>query len=236
MVSRAVLPLLVSALVTGACGSTSDIQRPEVEGPPRFVAATAQRHADQFDGSELAIRPAGSEQEQAATAYLLGVLQRNGYITRLDPVPVRDLYRATNLIAQPPTGGEPDAVVVVPYDTPRSGGIDGSALGVFLELSRALSAADPDSRVHFVALGAEHAQIEGGSLGSRRLARFLLDQDQRPVVFQLVDVSRTGPFTQGQVSVAPDIFREAGFDRRIVSGGIDEVGTELFGLLSGSPR
>lgn len=239
-VGLAALLAIVAFLVFSPSGG--DFGRREVPGPPSVQPAAVAAHAAQFD-VDLPERAAGSQQEQAAATYLLGVLQRNGYVVRLDPVPVGDLVASTNLIAQPAQISEVATFVVVPYgsgDTPN-----GESIGLFLEVARALSVADPDHRVGFVALGAEFTERAEGSLGSRRLARFLLDEDLDPAIVQIVDVAegletsvtgdgvtRSGP----HLEVAPDVFAEAGFDRVLVAGSADELGPTLLGLLRGSRR
>lgn len=213
--------LSLAVIAASACGGTAEFEPTDAEGPPRFEPTTARAHAQQFEDPELADRPAGSAAEQAANVYLLGVLQRNGYISRLDAVPVRDLYSSTNVIAQPRTGGEPQIVVVVPSDTPPGGGDTAPALGAFLEVSRALNVADPEHRVHFAAVGSDHAEVESGRLGSRRLAQLLLDQGFSPEIVELVERD-------------PDVFSDAGFERTLITGDIEEIGAELFDYLLGS--
>jgi hypothetical protein len=184
-------PLIVGAfvLLTACTGEVQKFEAQEVEGPPEVRLDVVEQHADQFE-SDVPERPAGSEEEQIAAAYILGTMQQNGYFARLDSVPVADLFRSTNVIAEPEGGGEdPDAVVVVPYGTGPDSPKNSEALGLFLELSRALNVAAPGHKVQFAALGAEYSDREGGSLGSRRLARFMLDEGQDPLVVQLVEVS-----------------------------------------------
>jgi hypothetical protein len=142
------------------------------------------RHAAQFD-EELARRPPGSQEEEAAAGYLLGHLQRAGYRVLLQGVPVANAVSSVDLVALPPAGGRPSAVVAVAYDSGPEGGGYGEALGTFLELGRALGAARPRHSIELVGLGAEHADESGGHLGSRRLARLLLDSGDHPVVITL---------------------------------------------------
>jgi hypothetical protein len=240
--TRQVMVSAVMVALTTACGiTTTQVEAPEIEGPPEFVVTTALQHAEQFQDTELRHRPAGSEQEQAATAYILGILQRNGYVSRLDAVPVRDLYRATNLIAQPRPGGPPEVMVTVAYDTPADAEDERAsqgalALGLFLELSRALNAANPEHGVHFAALAAEHSEVEGGRLGSTRLARLMLDEGQTPRVIELADIRTQGGYQDDGAPPGADVFGQAGFDRVIIAGGIEEAGEALFELLSGNPR
>jgi hypothetical protein len=142
------------------------------------------RHAREFD-RDLARRPAGSQEEEAAAAYLLAHLQHSGYVARLEPVPVANTVNSTDVIALPPSGRDPEVVVAVPYDTAQQAAPGGAALGLFLELARALRVADPRHSVEFVALGAERTPVQGGHLGARRLAQLLIDEDRDPLVVTL---------------------------------------------------
>jgi len=148
------------------------------------------RHAEQFD-AELRRRLAGSQQEEAAAAYILGHLQRAGYAARLEAVPVADTVNSTDVIAIPPGAEDPDILVAVGYDTGHGSDDDGAAIGLFLELARALARAQPRHSVEFVALGAERSLIDGGLLGSRRLVRLLLDEGQDPLVITIEEVGGT---------------------------------------------
>lgn len=148
-------------------------------------------HTRQFE-TEIPVRTAGSQQEQIASSYLIAHLQQAGYQVLLEGVPVADLVRSTDVIALPPAGGGPRVVVAVAYDTPERGSPGGGELGAFLELARALAVAEPGHEVEFAALGAEHATHDGGLLGSRRLAKLLIEDDHRPEVFVL------GPMSTGQ--------------------------------------
>jgi hypothetical protein len=112
-------------------------------GDPRATLELAGR----LDDDELRRRPAGSRPESLAGTYLLGHLHGSGYATVLDPVPVADLVRSTNIVAVAPAGPAPSVVVVTPYDTPEQGALSGGALAVFLEVARALRmAAELDPR------------------------------------------------------------------------------------------
>ena len=142
------------------------------------------RHARQFD-DELAMRRAGSQQEFAAGAYIVAHLQQAGYTTRLDAVPVENLIRSTNVVALPPSGGVPHAVVAVGYDAPQDGAPNGEAVGVFLEVARAFKLLHPQHEVEFVALGAENTQLRGGHLGAEKLAATVVDFEPEPLVIML---------------------------------------------------
>jgi hypothetical protein len=221
-----------------------------------------EKHAGQFD-VDLPDRVAGSDEELAASTYILGTLQRAGYTVRLDPVPVGNLVNSSNVIALPPSGDDPAYMVVVPYDVnPTKSAREpfGRALGLFLELARALRAVDPDHYVAFGALGAEFSERNGGALGSRRLARYLLDEDQDPVIVRLlndIDLDPEGQAygpgsepldeifaeqcrarTEGECSSAgplrtiePDPLKEAGFRQILVTGGVEDVGAALLEYL-----
>jgi hypothetical protein len=211
-------------------------------------------HAAQFDET-IGDRPAGSQREFAASTYILGHLQQAGYVPLLDPVPVEDTVRSTNVVAPPPRGAEPRVVVTAAYDT--APGIDetGVTLGVWLELARALYARAPDHAVEFVALGAEHSQLYGGNLGSRRLIEFLRDDDLEPLVISIealsedgdaalvfgLDAERVLSFGQDldvpvrraeRADDADELFVQAGVSHVAVSGGAHPVADLLLELLA----
>lgn len=239
--------------MVAACGGEQvPFETPDVPGPPEVEIEVALQHADGFR-TDVPERPAGSGEEQAAAAYILGTLQQNGYFARLDAVPVEDLVRSTNVVAQPAGGAEARALVVVPYGT-GPGAPDGDvALGLFLELARALNVTAPGHKVQFVALGAEFTDTQGGSLGSRRLAQILLDEGEEPFVVELGAITQEGEMEAsgdraedllalGEGSgegAAPlrsvDVFGEAGFERLSVGGGIEDVADALLEFLAALP-
>lgn len=247
-------PLLASLAVAAACSTLPEGQRstkPAV-GPPRVEQETVERHARQFDEEEPE-RPAGSQEEFAASAYIVAHLTEAGYVSRLDAVPVQDLVRSTNVVALPPGGAEPGVIVVTGYDSGPGSPPVGLALGTWLEVARALRAVQPGHAVQFVALGAEHAEVEGGNLGSRRLAQQLADEDRAPHVIVLDAIgdrafAATGAAgekleeeARGQgvagggavpASRAGDVFAAAGFDTTVVSGPPEAVGPVLLAYLA----
>ncbi|HYZ46281.1 MAG TPA: hypothetical protein VE712_01320 [Actinomycetota bacterium] len=188
---RATKLLLVAFLVAACAPAREGPRAASAEGPEQVQVEVAHRHAEQFD-EELPARRAGSQQEEAAAAYVLGHLQRAGYVTRLEAVPVADTVNSTDVIAVPPRGDDPAAVVAVPLDTGPNPSGGGTSIGIFLELARALAAARPRHDVGFAALGAEHAPVDGGYLGTRRLARTLLDDGSHPLVLTLESLRRRG--------------------------------------------
>ena len=221
-------------------------------------------HAGQFDGP-LAERPAGSQREFAAATYILAHLQEAGYTPLLDPVPVKDLIRSTNVIASPPRAADMETVVVVPYDSGPGSSSTGTSIGTWLELARALYAAAPDHSTGFVALGAEHASVGGGNLGSRRLAEYLIDRGAHPLVIVVGSITKSGVFAaagsgadalnrsarslglERGTSAQPGsptaaVFAKAGFAEATVSGSVASVGRVLLDALaadasaSASPR
>jgi hypothetical protein len=222
---------------------------PAPSGPPYVRPEVVARHAEQFD-DELAERPAGSQQELAAATYILGHLQKAGYVARLDSVPVRDLVRSTNVVALPPRGDTPEVVVTVAYDSGSSRGRAGADIGLFLELARAFNASGSRASVEFVALGAENTGINGGHLGSRRLARLLLDDDLDPVVISISGAGRSRLCARGAAGdVLTDAFRDrladcesdvaagdpfaaAGFRHVAVAGPVPALGEALLEVLS----
>lgn len=217
--------------------SAGDLGRRDVAGPPTPRADAIRGHAGQFD-SEVPNRAAGSQQEQAVATYLLGLFQRNGYVVRLESVPVGDLVSSTDLIATPPGVDDPSPLVVVPYGAPEDGPGTGSALGVALEVSRALNVADLTHTIGFAAVGAEFTKDEG-PLGSRRLARLLEEQGSDPVMVVLasiadgVELAVEGPEAAaifgvgGEVDTEFDVFAEAGFTRYLIQGPPEEVASLL---------
>jgi hypothetical protein len=203
---------LVAALSASACGS-AEAPRSEVapaEGPPEIVLNTVEQHARQFD-DDLPVREAGTPQEFAAATYLTGHLQRAGYTVRLESVPVGDLVRSTDVVALPPSGGAPHAVVAVPYDTAPKLPPQGEDLGVFLELARALRVEQSAHAIEFVALGAELTDRDGGNLGARRLVRLLVDAEVAPPVV-VVAVSSGHGFDATGTSVASELDEVASSD------------------------
>jgi hypothetical protein len=249
--------LVAVALV--AC-TTEGPQRPEVEptGPPAVQISDVEGHAAQFD-EDLPERRAGTQNEGAASVYLLGHLQQAGYVVRLDSVPLRNLVRSTNVVAVPPSAGDPAVVVVAPYDTGENPEPTGASLGLFLELARALRVAVPDHSVEFAALGAEHAEESAGQLGSRRLIQELLDEDLDPLVIELLPLGGRSGFLAGgpaapaitdaaegldvEISATPlttmpdaRIWGRAGLDFAVVGGAPEDVGRVLLQYLSARGR
>ena len=239
-------------VATSAC-SSGDVRPSPIEpsGPPRVDVAVVNRHARQFD-SELTDRPAGSQQEQAASQYVLGHLQRAGYPVRLEGVPVGNLVRSTNLMGQPPAGNESTTIVVCAYDGRPTQENWGQTIGTFLELSRALYSLDRDHAVEFAALGAERTESH---LGSRLLAQQLTDQGRNPFIVTLAGLTSGAPIsavgTRSAEAVATardlgidvasdldvadlvgvDVFDRAGFDHLVITGSPASVGAVLLELL-----
>jgi hypothetical protein len=200
--------LIALTLLCGACVETADAPDLASSGPPSIRDEIVRRHAHEL-ATELNDRAPGSQAEQAASYYILGHLQRAGYVVRLDGVPVRNLVRSTNLMALPPSGTDPRVVVAAPYDT----GAD-LTVAVWLELARAVHAAASGHSVEFVALGAERNE----GLGSRRLARVLLDDDVDPVMVTM-DVAASG---EGDVLVEGDGPTAAALRSTAARLGLDE--------------
>lgn len=252
--SSRLLPILgAGSLLIASCSPAGD-SIPEVEptGPPAVQADVVERHAEQFD-ADVPERPAGSQEELAAATYISGHLQLAGYVVFLDGVPVRDLVRSTNVVARAPSGDAPAVVVTAPYDTSEEFPSAGLALGLFLELARALRVSGGLHGVSFVALGAEHVDLGGGNLGSRRAAQALLDDDAHPLVISLgriadgACVEILGPEVPGYLVApdedpgceplppfpdAPDVFGDAGFNRVTISGDPALIGEVLLDFLA----
>ena len=151
--------------------------RPSPSGPPTIDYELVRQHALQFD-VDVPSRPPGSQHELAAATYILGHLQLAGYGPTLAAVPVKDQVQSTNVVAFPASGEDPTVVVTVGYAHDGTSSEEGSAIGLFLELARALNVADPDHTVGFVAVGA-------GEVGDSRLERFLEERDLDPEIIQI---------------------------------------------------
>lgn len=247
---RSLLTALSITLLVSGCvpPGTSTETTPVPEGPPEVSYELVRRHAQQFD-VDVPDRPAGSQHETAAASYILGHLQLAGFSPRLDRVPVADTLNSTNVFAYPPNGSKPEYLVAVSYDTPASGlQQQGRELGLFLELARALTVADPDHGVAFAALGAENVDARG----TRRLAQFLLDEDISPSVL-LIDYryqnegsayffgscmgDATGmgsdTLTDGECldTKLVTAIVDAGFQLTYMGGDIEDLGRKLFDFL-----
>ena len=181
-------------------------------GPPSIEPDAIEAHAAQFE-EELWDRSAGSQEEFAAATYITAHLQQAGYVVEFDSVPVADTVRSTNVVALPPSTEDPEFLVTVAYDK----GSDDRAIGVFLELARALNVVEPGHSVEFAALGAETAEVEGGSLGTRRMIKLLQDRELDPEVIAV-----------GGSDVTQELFEAAGFEY----SSADPDGPELLELLS----
>lgn len=243
-----ILVLILGTVVPGCVRHTTPTgEEPPPQGPPVISYDVVRQHATQFD-VDLPDRPPGSQHELAAASYILGHLQLAGFSPRLDSVPVADAVNSTNVVAMPPNGAEPEFMITVPYDTDGSARQHGLEIGLFLELARALSVADPDHRVSFVALGAESAF----GRGTRRLAQFLIDEDLSPSIVTVRNITAdpSSVYTAGSCAVssgAPgpgdglgacrgptlggDVFTSAEMEHTIIEGDVRSVGEALFDFL-----
>ena len=245
--------IVLSILVLG-CSSAPPPRNssPEAPGPPEVRPGAIERHADQF-ADELPERPPGSNEEQVAASYILGFLQQAGYPGRLDGVPVADLVRSTNVIGTPPEGDPPEYLVAVPFGTPPSEALDAHSIGVFLEVARALSVQEPGHPVEFVALGAEFAEQEAGTLGSRAMATLLQEESFDPqIIYLSPDLSGDSFYAEGPLAsefdlassagsaplhqvalAASEVYRNEGFEVTVIDGNPEEVALTLLEFLSG---
>lgn len=248
----------VGAIACTGGDEAGELAANQAEGPDEIRIDAVAEHGRQFD-EELPERDAGSQQEFAAASYITGHLQQAGYRVRLDSVPFKDLVRSTNVVALPPGGDEPEAVVTVLYDTTTGTPPHGRDIGLFLELARALRVQEPDHNVQFVALGAEVSSHGGGNLGSRELAAELVDLDEPPPVIGLLEVSSGGfrapgpagddlnrvaidmgvpaarPLTEPLLVTylrATEIMQAQGIPHAIAAGGIEEVGGVVLAYLT----
>ena len=241
--------LLLALLALVSC-TANETPRPAASpsGPPAIEADAVKAHADQF-ADELPDRVAGSQQEFAATTYITAHLQQAGYVVEFDSVPVENTVRSTNVVALPPSTEDPLYLVASAYD----GSGPAPAVGVFLELARALRASVPEHSVEFVALGAEESDVPDGPLGTRRMIKLLQDRELTPRVIFLTNQAADGFKAYGadedalhtlaygndavlteELSVAPgsDLFTEAGFDTTLVAGEPGRVGQILLRFLA----
>jgi hypothetical protein len=223
---------LVVALSAHCTISSGGAPEAQTTGPPRVDERMVARHARHLD-DDLARRPAGSQQEEAAADYIRGYLQRAGYRTRLAAVPVGDAGGSRDVLAVPPSGDTPETVVAVAYDTENAHAPGGEEIGLFLELARALKVVDPRHSVEFVALGAEHAQVRGGHPGSRQLVELLIDEDHEPLV---ITIEAIGGEMQGrfsafgpEVSAMTDVARQLDIPVTPLPPPDPEVGRDLAG-------
>jgi hypothetical protein len=227
--------------------------RAEPPGPPEARPEAIERHATQF-ADELPERASGGNEEQVAASYILGFLQQAGYPGRLDAVPVADLVRSTNVIGTPPRGAPPEYLVAVPYGTPPNVALDAHSIGVFLEVARALTVRDAGHAVEFVALGAEFAEQEAGTLGSRAMATLLHEESLEPQIIYLSPelsgdsfyaegplASEFEPASSAGAAPLPDValaaeaaYRSQGFEVTVIDGDPEEVASALLEFLSES--
>ena len=176
--------LVMMLLVACAPSESTPTAAPSVPDSPRVLLALINHHGEQFD-VDLRERRAGSQEELAAATYITGHLQLAGYTIRLEDVPVGDLVESSNIMALPPQG-DPALVVAAPYD---SDGQDasGQALGMFLEVARALNRREPEHHVEFVALGAQ-LTARGATTGLSELRRSLDDEGLDPGIFWVTEL------------------------------------------------
>lgn len=242
--------ILLALLVLVSC-TANETPRPSASpsGPPAIEVDAIKAHADQF-AEELPQRPAGSQQEFAGATYITAHLQQAGYVVEFDSIPIENAVRSTNVVALPPSTEDPLYLVATSYD--GTGGAP--AVGVFLELSRALRSSAPDHSVEFVALGAEETDLPGAPLGSRRMIALLQDRELTPRVIFLTDSSPPGnfkaygadaealhtlafgadPVLTDELLTAPgsDLFEDAGFDTTLVAGDPERVARVLLRFLA----
>ncbi len=176
---KAATALITLVVVAAACSPAPDPSgvAAKIDRSPEIRRAAVEQHARQFD-EELPVREAGSQEELAAASYITGHLQLAGYTVSFDDVPLGNLVESSNIIALPPSGDEPQAVVVVAYDSDR-GSREGTAIGLFLEAARALSFRLPEHDVSFVALGAQSTGPRP-AMGLAELESSLRAQDVEP--------------------------------------------------------
>lgn len=242
---------LALALLLAACSRGAPAPREVApSGPPTVAPDTIDRHERQLE--QMPRRTAGSEAELVAATYILGHLQLAGYAVRLDSVPVANTVNSTNVVAVPPQGRRPEILVAAAYDGgPGDRAGNEAALGLFLELARALRVAKPAHSVEFAALGAEHATVSGGHLGSRRMVELLRAQGPDVFVVVLDGTSPQGPLvaegdrsellagkpTPAGAALDPAaletaaVFRRAGYETLVAGGGEEALARALLRML-----
>lgn len=242
--------LLIALLGLVSCTS-SEAPRPSASpsGPPAIEGDALVSHSEQF-ADELPNRAAGSQQEFAAATYITAHLQQAGYVVEFDSIPIENTVRSTNVVALPPSTEDPTYLVAVAYD--GTGGAP--AVGVFLELARALRAAVPDHSVEFAALGADETDLPGRPLGSRRMIKLLVDRELAPKVLFLANAAppqefkaygddaealhrlayKDGTALTQELMTDPgsDAFAAAGLDTTLVAGEPSRVGPVLLRFLA----
>lgn len=256
---KPVVLLAAVLLAAGAasCSSPNPGRPGHAAGPPNVRPRTVFGFGRVFDDS-FNPRPPGSQKELLASSYLTAHMARLGYVLRLDSVPVADSVASGNVEAFPHRApARPSAVVTVAYDTPPGGSDEGASLGEWLEIGRALEVRGAADGVELVALGAEHARVSGGQLGSRRLAQVLLDEKATPQVITIGTIGRSRTFSAlgpaapaldaiarklgiplrrgviaGPSAVHPDVWAEAGFHHTTIAGGAGATGRVLLRFLA----
>lgn len=242
--------LLIALLGFVSC-TANETPRPAAtaSGPPAIEVDAVEAHAEQF-GDELADRRAGSQEEFAAATYITAHLQQAGYVVEFDSIPIENTVRSTNVVALPPSTEDPAYLVAVAYD----GTGEAPAVGVFLELARALRASVPEHSVEFVALGADETDLPGRPLGSRRMIKLLIERELTPRILFLTDAAPPQDFKaygadadalhrlayRGDAVLTEelltnpgsDAFETAGFDTTLVAGRSSRVGSVLLRFLA----
>ena len=205
---------LAMVLVACAPNDATPAVAPSVPDEPTVLLALIEHHAEQFD-VDLPERPAGSQEELAAATYITGHLQLAGYAIRLEDVPVGDLVESSNIMALPPKG-DPAIVVAAPYDSDGKTA-SGHALGMFLEVARALDKRVPEHDVGFAALGAQ-LTARGATTGLSELRRSLDDEGLDPGIFWVTELP------SGDVKVEGP--------QTVIEGPAAEMGARLLDLLA----
>lgn len=221
----------------------------EGAGPPEIQLEVVEQHAEQFE-ADVPVREPGSEEEAAAASYILGHLQLAGYVPLLDSVPVENLVASTNVVARP--AANPTALVAVGFgSSPREIRPGGEAIGIFLELARALKVAEPDHSVAFVALGTQAPSGPSDLLGTRRLLAYLEDQKVEPEIITISmggegeSLAAVGAHARELIGsadglalalppTAEDVYQEAGLEHTSVRGPPELLGPALLEYLSGT--
>lgn len=126
---------------------------------------------------EIGIRHEGSEEEQAAAAYVRAQLMSCGYTVTSSPVMLPDGRTSANILAELP--GQTPRVLLIgahldSYGPSPGANDNASGVAVMLEIARVLSKAKPRYTLLFAGFGAEEHLRRGDRFhhfGSRALAK-----------------------------------------------------------------
>lgn len=145
-------------------------------------------------------RPAGSEAEREAAAYIADQLVSWGYTPRFEEFPLPNGLTSLNVVAERPGTSDARFVLGGHFDTksPSPGANDnGTGVGVVLEIARLLSESDPVATIEFAFFGSEEridADPDHHHYGSRARVAAMSAQDMQATAGMIsVDMIGWGP-------------------------------------------